>query len=68
MSRLDGGTIRNFDFDGICSKSFVEDGAREADIGLGAGRIGSKDGGPVEVVVCKLANLWSTASMGSPRS
>ena len=45
MSGLDGGTIWNFDFDGICSKSFVEDGAREADIGLGAGRIGSKDGG-----------------------
>jgi hypothetical protein len=45
VSGLDGGTIRNFDFDGICSKSFVEDGAREADIGIGAGRIGSKDGG-----------------------
>jgi hypothetical protein len=44
VSGLDGGTIRKFDFDGVCSKSFVEDGAQEADIGLSAGRIGSKDG------------------------
>jgi hypothetical protein len=45
VSQLNGGAVRDFDGDRVCRKSFVEDWAREADIGLGACQIGSKDGG-----------------------